>query len=84
MMPQDARALEQRIVNEAYHILHRETPNQMNYTSFRRFKSMFGTSPYLATMLLIAARSTDELGPQHLLWALMFLKVYSTEAIHAY
>ena len=51
----------------------------------RRFRSQFGISP------VICARIWNSLGevkpngfePKHLLWGLLFLKVYSTESVHA-
>ncbi len=53
--------------------------------SNRRFRSMFGVSPE------VCAKTWNKLGslrpensePRHLLWTLLFLKVYATETVNA-
>jgi hypothetical protein len=60
-------------------------------TSRRRFASWFGTDPQKCSILweklnhygwfqYTGSRGTH---PKHLLWTLMFLKCYGTEAVHA-
>jgi len=53
----------------------------------RKFASFFGTSPFICSLLwaYLEPCSNMPLGvqPVHLLWALMFLKVYATESVHA-
>jgi len=51
----------------------------------RMFKAHFGVSPFIATCLwnhMVDERTLPvmEARPTHLLWALMFIKLYSTEA----
>ena len=50
----------------------------------RRFKSNFGVTPYTCSFLwdLIYNIIPDGGHFVHLLWGLMFLKVYATEAVH--
>lgn len=51
-----------------------------------RFRALFGVSSELVADIWnwIEARTIDEPGaqPKHLLWALLFMKVYSTEEVH--
>ncbi len=55
--------------------------------NLRTFKEHFGVNPkVLARCLILMERhttSTLNIQPEHLLWACIFMKVYSTEAIHA-
>ena len=56
-------------------------------THERKFRSNFGTSPEVwATIWNLldpyTTMPTKGLSPKHLLWALMFLKVYAKESIH--
>jgi hypothetical protein len=59
------------------------------HVSLRRFKEMFGCSPFLCSLLWEWLSDPEQLSPSvgihaiHLLWALMFLKAYFTEAIGA-
>ena len=53
-------------------------------TNVRRFRSFFGTSPEICSdlweLLVMADQIPDYAKPEHLLWSLLFLKVYGTEA----
>ena len=56
-------------------------------THDRRFRSNFGTSPEGCAAIWnlldpYTTITTKGLSPKHLLWALMFLKVYAKESIH--
>lgn len=52
----------------------------------RKFMSFFGTTPFVCSMLwaFLEPCTNMPIGvkPQHLLWALLFLKVYATESVH--
>ncbi|KAG9399900.1 hypothetical protein AC1031_011321 [Aphanomyces cochlioides] len=63
-------------------LLTRKYPNKAQ--TGRRFKSMFGVSPSIASILWKDLQPTpSDAKPCHLLWALLFLKVYATEHVHA-
>lgn len=51
----------------------------------RRFKAFFGVDNVMCNKLWMLLCNSDSPGgkPVHLLWALMFLKNYATEHIHA-
>ena len=52
---------------------------------YRKFRSFFGTSPLVCAVTwdrLLLVRPNNS-APQHLLWALMFLKNYSTGCVNA-
>ena len=55
-------------------------------TQSRRFRSIFGTTPYVCSILWDKIREFPEeavpknASPRHLLWTLFFLKTYPTEA----
>ena len=60
----------------------------------QRYKQTFGLSPFLTSVLwyrlVTAAEDTESsyslplsTQPKHLLWALLFLRIYATEAINA-
>lgn len=53
--------------------------------SKRRFRACFGVNPKICAILwdLIRPEVPRTTHPNHLLWGLMFLKVYGTEPIHA-
>lgn len=52
----------------------------------RKFLSFFGTTPYVCSLLWAyldpCNTMLNSVQPVHLLWALMFMKIYATEAIH--
>ena len=56
-----------------------------NRTSIRCFRSVFGVSPEACSIIWrhLNSKNTDGLEPRHLLIGLLFLKVYSTETVHA-
>ena len=45
----------------------------------RDFRSLFGCSPVVCGVLWVKCKFKNWVEPKHLLWALMFLKVYATE-----
>ena len=55
-------------------------------TEERRFYAIFGTSTMICSLLwkMIDPKSIMPKGvsPHHLLWALMFMKIYSSEHVH--
>ena len=71
----------ERLLIAAHKILGREDTSS---TSLRRFKAVFGISPDLA-LLVWNDNMPHPFGatPKHLLWALLFLKLYSSESTHA-
>jgi len=58
-----------------------------NETHKRRFHATFGTTPAICAMLWekLDPACTMPKGslPVHLLWALMFMKLYCSEAVHS-
>ena len=56
-------------------------------TSRRYFLSYFGTTPWVCSFLWAMLKPFETMPrgvkPCHLLWALMFMKVYATETVHA-
>jgi hypothetical protein len=65
----------------------RATPRLSNRTNERRFRSMFGVPIEVVPALWLSC-CEDERGvqggkPRHLLWALLFLKLYSCEHVSA-
>jgi len=72
--------MEAAILEEGLKMLHR-TYGPSTLVKQRRFRSLFGTSPYVCSRLwemvehLVPSSSTVK----HLLWTLHFLKTYSTE-----
>lgn len=55
-------------------------------TERRRFHATFGTGPEMCTLIWGLLRAHDLLPsgglPSHLLWGLMFLKLYCSESVH--
>ena len=51
--------------------------------SIRRFRSFFGTSPHVCAILWGQLQSNipEQGRPEHMLWALLLLKVYGTEDV---
>ncbi len=51
----------------------------------RRFRGLFGATPTVCSRIWALINCTVPAGgvPKHLLWALIFLKVYSTEHVHS-
>ncbi len=59
---------------------------RLNINNRRKFKQMFGCTPTVlgeCWVLLSKNSEMEDLRPEHLLWACLFLKVYSKESIHA-
>ena len=52
---------------------------------YRKFRSFFGTTPLVCVVIwdMLLLDRPRKSAPQHLLWALMLLKHYSTESINA-
>ncbi len=63
----------------------RRAPSIRSLVFLRRFKALFGSTPQLCSLLWSLLADLHPLGgfPRHLLWALMFLKLYSTEHVHS-
>ena len=61
------------------------SPGLYNVAQKRRFLALFGVSPTVCavTWNYIAELVPDKASPAHLLWALIIMKVYSTEQAHA-
>ena len=51
----------------------------------RRFRALFGVTPKTTAYIWnkMGAKIPATASPQHLLWAFLFLKVYSSENVHA-
>ena len=58
-----------------------------NQTADRRFRATFGTSSIVCCriwkLLQLNKASLESMAPNHLLWGLILLKLYSTETTHA-
>ncbi|KAG9400879.1 hypothetical protein AC1031_009602 [Aphanomyces cochlioides] len=52
-------------------------------TNQRRFTALFGVSISVATLTWEKMPRPEGAQPWHLLWALMILKIYSSENVHA-
>lgn len=54
-----------------------------SYSASRQFRSLFGTSPEVCSILWRQVHSSiPKRGkPKHILWALLFLKTYATEDV---
>lgn len=54
-------------------------------STVRRFKSLFGICPMSCAVLWESLSSSSNFKghPHHVLWGLMFLKIYGTEHVHA-
>ena len=65
---------------------HHDHMNKASSTELQRFCAMFGTSPDICSLLwdLLDPTTTmpNEVRAVHLLWGLMFLKLYASEAVH--
>lgn len=74
-------AIGSRLWSGGYRVIARETESNK-----RRFKEYFGCSPFLCSVIWSMLAGYWLIGgapePSHLLWALLFLKQYSTEAIN--
>ncbi len=53
--------------------------------TLRRYKALFGVTPLVASVIWSLSEHSrrHDSSPRHLLWGLMFLKVYATEHVHA-
>ena len=71
-------------LNAVCHILKKNDANLVTQTNHRDFRSGFGISPSVCCWVWTQIHEEDSnLLPEYLLWALLFLKVYKTETIHA-
>lgn len=63
----------------------RKTNQRSNSVSDRRFRGLFGTTPLVCARLweLVLENVPPAGRPKHLLWALLFLKVYAIEHVNA-
>ena len=63
--------------------------NQSSKVFMTRFRAWFGTDPFHCSIIWKMLHHsqwlefTTNARPQHLLWALLFLKCYGTECLHA-
>ena len=59
--------------------------NRSNVLSDRIFRALFGVTSNVCTIIWekLEVNVTTDKDPNHLLWALLFLKVYSTEEVHS-
>lgn len=59
---------------------------KLEKVAHRKFMSFFGTTPFICSMLWAFLEPLENMPngvkPVHLLWALLFLKVYATESVH--
>ncbi|ETV65881.1 hypothetical protein H257_17522 [Aphanomyces astaci] len=77
-------ALDDDIVKTATTILRRRHASNLTPYCNRRFRSLFGVDPNIVTLLWVEKQhNLEETVVAHLLWALMFLKLYATETVHA-
>lgn len=55
--------------------------NTRKNVSFRRFKSFFGVTPAVCSLIwqMLIGKKPPEAEPKHLLWSLNFLKQYNVE-----
>ena len=51
----------------------------------RKFRTFFGTTPQICAIIWskMSATRPDKASPEHLLWALLLLKLYNIESINA-
>ena len=70
-------------------IMNCENSRASDKTLLRRFLSFFGAEPLHVSIIWLLLEQSgwlrfgEKVQECHLLWALMFLKVYSTETVHA-
>ena len=66
-------------------IWRRQNNHNTSHTFSRRFRAYFGTSSKVCYFSWMMVKDSVSLNSKtvHLLWALMFLKVFSTENVHA-
>jgi len=68
-------------------IMHSISYTRAESTRNRRFRACFGTSALICvklwTVCVDGGRLPQGAMPHHLLWALMFLKLYAVEEVHA-
>ncbi|KAG9414550.1 hypothetical protein AC1031_007957 [Aphanomyces cochlioides] len=77
------QALLGQITYEASFIQRREV-SCVSTTCLRRLQALFGVSrPIVARIWMLAHQESESTEVKHLLWALMFMKQYSSEADHA-
>ena len=73
-------------VAEGAKMMKRKNPNRIKHTDNfdRDFRSLYGCSPVVCATIWVKCRFNikKNLLPKHLLWALMFLKLYETERVH--
>ncbi len=62
----------------------RNSPGLYNVAQARRFRSLFGVAPAVcaATWNRLELKLPENAKPYHLLWAVLFLKAYASEAVH--
>jgi hypothetical protein len=72
------------VVNEATFLLYGRS--LLGRSEEREFRSLFGVSAFVASKIWRRCGTIGSLPPgakpKHLLWVLLFLKVYATESVH--
>ena len=73
-------------VAEGAKMMKRKNPDRIKHTDNfdRDFRSLFGCSPVVCATIWVKCKFNEKkmLLPKHLLWALIFLKLYETERVH--
>ena len=68
-------------------ILRKQKGSGLNQNADRRFRATFGTSSIVCCriwkFLQLDKASLENMTPNHLLWGLLLLKIYSSETTHA-
>ena len=92
------RQTARQMINEVLHyqnmfeekgllILRKQKGTGSNQTSDRRFRATFGTSSIVCCriwkLLQLEKASLKNMTPNHLLWGLILLKLYSSETVHS-
>ena len=92
------RQTARQMINEVLHyqnmfeekgllILRKQKGTGSNQTADRRFRETFGTSSIVCCriwkLLQLEKASLKNMTPNHLLWGLILLKLYSSETVHA-
>ena len=63
---------------------HCDSEHSISFNLDRDYRSRFGCSPVVCAMIWVQCRFMEtNIKPKHLLWSLMFLKVYGTEKVMA-
>ena len=72
-------------VAEGAKMMNRKNPHKVRHTDNfdREFRTLFGCSPVVCATIWVKCKFEKKgVLPKHLLWTLMFLKLYETERVH--